>query len=114
MFPRALHGLEQQAARLFELSRFFYRRQFGFDFFMFVVERLALADLFQAMLQWLNQQVVLGFRVGLHDGFEGRRQQFDFSGGTNAGGGFFEVIEKIVEHSMFRQQDIGNFHRLVV
>ena len=70
-----------------------------------------MADLFQAMLQRLDQQLFFRLRMGLQQRFDQMRQRPDLRDCLEPGHGALGIVEQVVENGVFRQQRFGNFHR---
>jgi len=74
------------------------------------VKGVPLADLFQAMLEGIDKQSVLGSRMGGEHGLEQERQAADLGHSFERGRVRFEVIEETVKNLVLGQQCFGNFH----
>src|SRR3989442_10876076 len=73
MLARRRHSRQQTKTGLFQVLRHLRMLQVVVDFLVFLVKGFALADLFEAMLQGLNQQFFLRTRVSGAQRFRSER-----------------------------------------
>ena len=93
-----------QVARLVNLC------QLGLDQLMFVVKCLLLADLVKAMLQRFHEQIILGFGVRRHDLFHDGGERLHLGQSLEPRRGGLDVVKQVMEHRVFRAQNVGDFH----
>lgn len=110
MFPGRGDGAEQELFREFELSGFADGGKCFFDDFVLVMKRLALTDLLEAMLQWFDEQFILGLRVRRHDFLGERGEGFNFGDSLEFGDDGFDVVEQVMKHGVFGAEDVSDLH----
>ena len=80
------------------------------NFLMFVFKSVALANLFQIMIQRSEHQIFLGLAVGEQQAFHQFRPSFHLGQRFQFRQDVFNVVENVVEHDVFRQKCFGDFH----
>lgn len=105
-----MDDVQQAALRFFESASVAEEIEPLADRVMFMLNLLELAHLVQPGLKPVEEQFVLQIRMTLERRLEHSGHGLDLSGSFRGGDRVFQMIQLRVEHSVFGDEGVGDFH----